>query len=133
MNDTAQLFELDNIRRFKNFWSKCTEEEKQEISNIIKQDLGEEIQITLTAKQLNDQADEVIQFLNRKAGKNFRLVDTHKKHIKARLKSGITVQQLKAIIVVKTREWNGTDQAQYLRPATLFNETNCENYLGGLE
>ena len=32
----------------------------------------------------------------------------------------------------KYKEWYGTDMQQYLRPKTLFNRTNCENYTNSL-
>lgn len=132
MNQSAQLFELDNVRRFKGFWAKCSPEEQIEIFNIVKIEMGEEVIESLSKKQLDAQAEEIINFLNAKTGKGFRLVETHKKTIRARLRSGITVQELKAIIAMKTREWMGTDAEDKLRPATLFAEKLCENYLGNL-
>ncbi|MCF6327567.1 MAG: conserved phage C-terminal domain-containing protein [Devosiaceae bacterium] len=132
MAETAQLFEIDNVRRFRKFWSACTELERHDISDFIKREMGEEIIDSLTKKELDSQAEEVINFLNHKTGKRFRIVDIHMKHIKARLKSGITLQELKAIIAKKSRDWKGTDSEEYLRPATLFNATKCENYLGEL-
>lgn len=132
MNQTAELFDLDNVRRFRKFWGTCSEIEQAEIYKIIRQEIDGEIEENLSKKQLDEQADKIIDFLNLKTGRNFRKVETHKRNIRARLQSGITIQQMKAIIVKKTRDWKGTDQEEYLRPATLFCEKNCENYLGGL-
>jgi uncharacterized phage protein (TIGR02220 family) len=132
MGQTAELFEIDNIKRFRNFWGKCSPHEQAEILKIAKQEMGEEVEVSLTKKELDAQADSVIEFLNQKTGKRYRPVDAHKKHIRARLQSGITVQELKAIVAMKVRDWKGTDQEQYLRPATLFCLENCENYLGAL-
>ena len=120
MSNTAQMFELDNVRRFRKFWESCNEVEKAEISKIVKQEMGEEVEVTLSKKEIDAQCVEVIEFLNLKTGKRYRDVDAHKKHIRARLQSGITVQELKSIVAMKVREWAGTDQEQYLRPATLF-------------
>ena len=75
---------------------------------------------------------EVLDFLNRKTGKHFRAVDANLALIRARLADGIAAWQLKAIVSRKLRDWQGTDQARYLRPATLFNKTKCEQYLGDL-
>ena len=75
---------------------------------------------------------EILDWLNRKTGKTFRPVEANLTLIRARLASGVQPWQLKAIVSRKTQEWRGTDQAKYLRPATLFNKTKCEQYLGEL-
>jgi uncharacterized phage protein (TIGR02220 family) len=77
-------------------------------------------------------AMEVIEHLNRITGKSFRLVDTNLKLVIDRLKSGISVQDLKRINAIKTKTWKGTEQEIYLRPSTLYNKTKCEQYLGQL-
>lgn len=81
-----------------------------------------------------DTAPEVaiLQWLNKKAGKDFRLKEANLGFIRARLADGIHDWQLKAIVSRKVRDWAGTEQAKYLRPKTLFNKTNCEQYLGDL-
>ena len=82
---------------------------------------------------LRVQAAEVLDFLNEKAAKRFRPVDANLKFIVARLESGITPDELRQVIAAKCRAWK-TDprMREYLRPKTLFCETNCENYLGEL-
>ena len=53
--------------------------------------------------------------------------------IKARLKSGVTSGQCFQVIAKKTREWKGNlKMDEYLRPATLFNATKFEQYVGEL-
>ncbi len=75
----------------------------------------------------------VLDFLNRKTGKRFRPVRETVKLIEARLKSGITPDQLHAIIAIKIREWSGDPKTEkWLRPATLFGATKCEQYIGEL-
>ena len=83
-------------------------------------------------QRLKAEATEILAFLNEKAGKAFRPVDTNLDFIIGRLKSGMTSVQARQIIIRKHREWAGTDMEAYLRPATLFNKTNCEQYLGEL-
>ena len=79
------------------------------------------------------QAREVLAWLNAKSGKNFRDSVPTMRAIVARLASGVEAWQLKAIVSRKTRDWAGDPKMrEYLRPATLFNATNCENYLGEL-
>lgn len=83
--------------------------------------------------EIKNQAIEVLNFLNEKTGRVFRPVDTNLKLITARLKSGATVQDCKCVIAKKRRDWIGDEKmSSYLRPATLFNATKFEQYLGEL-
>ncbi len=82
---------------------------------------------------LKTQAIEVLDFLNKKAGRAYRAVDTNLKFIIAGLKSGATVDDCRQVIAKKTREWKSNPKmAEYLRPATLFNAEKFEQYLGEL-
>ncbi|MGN6347073.1 MAG: conserved phage C-terminal domain-containing protein [Candidatus Nitrosocosmicus sp.] len=84
--------------------------------------------------ELRSQAKEVLEFLNSKTGKRFRLdSDVNLKLIMARLRSGVTTIQCCKVIAKKTRDWNGdAKMREYLRPATLFGATKFEQYLGEL-
>lgn len=73
---------------------------------------------------------EVVSYLNEKANKNFgaRSKSTEK-FIKARLNDGATVEEMKAVIDRKVSQWKDDPKMnQFLRPKTLFNETNFESY-----
>jgi len=72
---------------------------------------------------------KILDHLNEKAHKNFRKVDTNLRLIRARLKSGVSEDQVIAVIDFKVREWGGTEWEKFLRPKTLFTATNFENYL----
>lgn len=61
-----------------------------------------------------------LQLLNEEADCSFRQTDANLRPIRARLHEGFTVEDAKAVVVAKVREWRGTDRAQYLRPATVF-------------
>ena len=77
------------------------------------------------------QAEEVLQFLNTKTGKNYKPVDANLELIVARLKEGYTVQDLRTLTARKVRDWSGDEKmAQFLRPKTLYNKTNAAQYLG---
>ncbi len=78
-------------------------------------------------------AHELIHYLNAKTGRDYRLVATNVRLVQARLREGATVEQVKAVIDAKVRQW-GPDpaMAEYLRPATLFGATKFEQYLGQL-
>lgn len=76
---------------------------------------------------------EILDFLNRTTGHDYRHVPVNLTLIEARLKSGVTSAQLRAVIAMKARQWSGEAiMAKYLRPATLFNATKFEQYLGEL-
>ncbi len=79
------------------------------------------------------QAVEVLEFLNAKTGKNYQPVDANVKLITARLKEGATVDDCRAVIAKKYRDWHADDAMRdYLRPATLFNATKFAQYRGEL-
>jgi len=84
-------------------------------------------------KTTKQQAIEILEFLNDKAAKNFRVVDVNINFIKARLESGISIEDLKSIIAMKVEEANSGDyDRKWLRPSTLFNREKCESYFGEL-
>ena len=88
----------------------------------------------LKPKDQKEQASEILAFLNLKAGRNYRSVDVNINFIRARLQSGITMQQLRAIVAMKCREWKDDPvMNKFLRPATLFNKEKCEQYYGELD
>lgn len=78
------------------------------------------------------QAEEIIAYLNEKAGTRFRPVESNLKFIIARLKDN-SIERLKAVIDLKVKEWRGTKMQPYLRPETLFNATKFEAYSSGLQ
>jgi uncharacterized phage protein (TIGR02220 family) len=76
---------------------------------------------------------EILDYLNLRTGAAFRMVDSNTRLIQARLDSGATAEQIKAVIDVKVKEWaKDRKWSKYLRPKTLFNATNFEQYLGEL-
>lgn len=87
----------------------------------------------ITKNSLKSQAAEILQFLNEKTGRAYRPVDANIKLIIARLKSGVTVMDCRQVVAKKTREWRSDPKmSEYLRPATLFNATKFEQYMGEL-
>jgi uncharacterized phage protein (TIGR02220 family) len=86
----------------------------------------------------HEQGKRILEFLNAKTGKNFRLNATTLRFIESRLAEGFTVSECKMVIAKKVREWkgaefkNGMRGDDYLRPSTLFNATNFNNYVADL-
>jgi uncharacterized phage protein (TIGR02220 family) len=89
--------------------------------------------IVRLAPDLRQQAREVLEFLNSKTGRHYEPVPANIELIVARLKEGASVDDLRAVVAKKTREW-ATDEkmSPYLRPATLFNRTKFAQYRGEL-
>jgi uncharacterized phage protein (TIGR02220 family) len=77
-----------------------------------------------------DSTEEVIDYLNSRAGTHYKVTTANtRKLIKARLKEGFTVEDIKLVIDKKCAEWlNNRDMARYLRPETLFGP-KFESYL----
>ena len=80
---------------------------------------------------LTDPANEVLNYLNtKKPGKGFKLTDSNRENIKARMREKHGVDDFKAVIDFMVGEW-GTDpkMRKYLRPATLFAPSKFDGYL----
>lgn len=74
---------------------------------------------------------EIVEYLNSKLGTSYRTnsKDTASK-INARLGEGFTVDDFKAVIDSKASQWgNDSRMQEYLRPKTLFAQSNFEGYL----
>lgn len=81
-------------------------------------------------RDYREEAKEVLAFLNLKAGKQFRENDTNLDFIIARLKSGVTLDVCRTMIMRKVRDWlTDPKMKTFLRPETLFNKTKFETYL----
>jgi uncharacterized phage protein (TIGR02220 family) len=82
---------------------------------------------------LKPDALQVLSFLNEKTGRNYEPVAANLRLIEARLKGGSTVEDCRAVIAKKCREWGADARMRaYLRPATLFNDTKFAQYKGEL-
>lgn len=79
-------------------------------------------------------AKGVLDYLNEKAGRNYKPVKAHLALISARLSEGATVEECRAVIDAKVMAW-GTDpkMRDYLRPETLFGATKFAGYVGQLD
>ena len=77
-----------------------------------------------------DNAQIIIDYLNEKANKNYRATTSATmRFITARMNEGFDLEDFKAVIDVKCRDWmNNPDMNKYLRPETLFG-TKFEAYL----
>jgi uncharacterized phage protein (TIGR02220 family) len=85
------------------------------------------------------EAEDLIEFLNRKTGKQFKTTNPDGsrtgaiKLVHALLRKGYQAGQIRQVIANRWRVWGDRlDMREYLRPATLFCPSNFENYIGEL-
>lgn len=76
---------------------------------------------------------EIVDYLNQKAGTRYKhSAEDTRKHIRARVNDGYTLDDFKAVIDHKVTEWKGTEWEKFLRPSTLFG-SKFESYLNQRE
>lgn len=78
---------------------------------------------------ITDQAKIVLAHLNQTTGSRYQVCSSSLENIRARLREKFSVEDLCLVVDYKTADWRETDQAQYLRPATLFIPKNFPGYL----
>ena len=79
---------------------------------------------------ITDNAIKVLTHLNQVSGSRFQKSKTSLENIRARLREGHTVSDLKLVIDLKHEHWHDNDeQYQYMRPETLFGPKKFEGYL----
>lgn len=79
---------------------------------------------------ITDNAIEVLTHLNRVSGSRYQKSKTSLENIRARLREGYSVTDLKLVIDLKHEHWRENDeQYQYMRPETLFGPKKFESYL----
>ena len=76
----------------------------------------------------------IVEFLNQVCGTHYKAsTDNTKKHIRARLCEGYTVEDFKTVITKKHNEWKDNPKmVKYLRPDTLFG-SKFESYLNQID
>lgn len=79
---------------------------------------------------ITDHAIEVLAHLNQVSGSRFQKSKSSLENIRARLRDGHAVSDLKLVIDLKHEHWHENDeQYQYMRPETLFGLKKFEGYL----
>jgi uncharacterized phage protein (TIGR02220 family) len=93
-------------------------------------DKVDKIRVEKSREEQRDIVGQAIRHLNAKTGKDFKPSSSAtKRHIQARINDGYTLDDLIAVIDLKTKQWlNDKKMAPYLRPETLFG-TKFEGYL----
>jgi uncharacterized phage protein (TIGR02220 family) len=89
---------------------------------------------TSVAKAAQEVATQVLAYLNKKASRAYRPVDSNLRLIAARLKEGATIEDCNAVIDAKVAAWSAdAKMTPYLRPATLFNAEKFAQYIGEID
>ena len=74
-------------------------------------------------------ARTVLWLLNEATGRKFRETSSNLEFISARLSEPeVSLDGVKLMIARQVKRWKGTPQAEYLRPATLFNQEKFDGY-----
>ncbi len=80
-------------------------------------------------KKDNNIIKDIVEYLNESANTAYRYSTKKTQNfINARINEGYTLEEFKAVIDVKSKEWLNTSQSKYLRPETLFGN-KFESYL----
>ncbi len=127
---TANKEYVENLGDVSSMDTKCIQNVRVGKVSIGKSSIGKSsIGKNTYCPSLPSVAEDIVTFLNSMVGSNYKSTTSKtRKLIAARLAEGFTVDDFKAVITKKAKEWQGTDMAQYLRPETLFG-TKFEGYL----
>lgn len=83
--------------------------------------------------KINTPELEILDYLKQVTGTQFRPIKSNLTLISALFKNGYKQEEIVEVIQLKTVEWkNNPVMAKYLRPSTLFNQLNFDNYLNEL-
>ena len=78
-----------------------------------------------------DRARSLLEFLNQESGHNYRPTPVNLEFLLKRIDEGYSDIEIRGVIIRKCRLWKNDDKmGQYLRPATLFNATKFNQYVG---
>jgi uncharacterized phage protein (TIGR02220 family) len=80
-------------------------------------------------KQIKKDADAVIGYLNTKAKKRFRLINTNREGIIARFEEGYSVEECKKVVDNQIKDQYFIDNPKFLNPVTLYRKKNFATYL----
>lgn len=79
-------------------------------------------------------AREIIAFLNELTDRNYQGKEPQLKLIMARMQQGYPPLVIRKVIIQQVKKWKGDPKMdEFLRPKTLFNDTNFSEYAGTLK
>lgn len=83
--------------------------------------------IRINSSIRNSMPEQVLAYLNERAGTRFRTAKNT--GLADRIKEGYVLEDFKAVIDCKIRDWKGTEFEKYIAPDTLFRPSKFEKYL----
>ncbi|MBF0289860.1 MAG: conserved phage C-terminal domain-containing protein [SAR324 cluster bacterium] len=102
---------------------------RNEIESEIESEIEKEIKECDSAQiSFPEIANQLIDFLNAKANKDFRHTSNNRKNIIARLKEKYSKTDCEFVIENQAAIWLGTEMETYLNPETLFRPSKFEKY-----
>ena len=98
--------------------------------NAIDIEEDKEKDINISSSKEKELLNQIVDYLNTQTGKNFKASSkATQKHILARINEGYSLEDFKAVIDIKVKQWLGDSKMNmYLRPETLF-AGHFEGYL----
>lgn len=85
---------------------------------------------SINNKKYIKSSEEVIEYLNSKTGKRFRICQSNQKKIITVLKEGYSIDECKQVIDTKCEQWlHNSEFQKNLNPKTLFSLDNFDRYL----
>lgn len=82
----------------------------------------------------HEHARVALHHLNEKSGRHFRETDANLSIISARLREPeVSIDGVKLMVERQCRRWLNTEQAEYLRPETLFGKSKFDGYYAARE
>ena len=125
--DRVRLYrkKLDKILLPNNANEQMYDKSTPEIEIEIEKDIEKDIDKDTYSRD----CQEIITYLNEKTDSRYRVVDSNKKLIHARMEEHFTKENFFTVIDNKTKSWKGTDMEKYLRPETLFCASKFQGYL----
>ena len=126
-------FSLTKILEIKDNYTKDLQGACKKPSNHKEEEVEEEAEADKDKEIPYIPFKEIIEDLNQKTGKKFRISAGTKKLISARLKEGFTQEDFAKVHDNMSAKWKANPKMnQYLRPATLYCESKFQGYLNML-
>jgi len=131
-NPKGQFVRMDKVNLSPSIGSSCptlTENTTENTTEITSEDSCQVAAQPDRDVELTDHAKKVLAHLNHTTGAKFQVCKSSLENIRARLAEGYELGELLLVVDYKNAHWQNTEQAQYLRPATLFIPKNFPGYL----
>jgi len=81
-------------------------------------------------EEILKRAKLLLEYLNKKANKNFQMIASNYDHIRARLRDNYTDEECRRVIDNKISQWTGDEKSEaWICPATIFRKNKFDGYV----